>query len=162
MSRPVRNINWYSKHKLNPNQKLEGPKKQYSKHHAFKNAPKHSPNSTEQFKNNATKQDWWNCFSLETMGCHNPLESGPVPLSTCGKYKYFAKKAATGSTYMDYFMLFSHQMPLLLFKSPTGSGFVIELNTMLLKKCKTVFVMLLSSEPWTNANWWLLESIIFV
>lgn len=83
------------------------------------------------------------------MGCHNPLESGPVPLSTCGKYKYFAKKkAATGSsTYMDYFMLFSHQMPLLLFKIPTGSGFVIELNAMLLKKCKTVFVMLLSSEP---------------
>lgn len=48
---------------------------------------------------------------------------------------------------MDYFMLFSHQMPLLLFKIPTGSGFVIELNAMLLKKCKTVFVMLLSSEP---------------
>jgi len=27
MSRPVRNINWCSKHKLNSNKKLEGPMK---------------------------------------------------------------------------------------------------------------------------------------
>jgi len=61
------------------------------------------------------------------------------------------QKAATGCTYVDYFMLFSHKMPLLLFKNPTSSVFLIQINTVLLKKsksqCKTRFVMLLSPEP---------------
>lgn len=60
------------------------------------------------------------------------------------------QKAATGSTYVDYFMLFSHKMPRLLFKNPASSVFLIQINTVLLKKCKsqckTVFGMLLSLE----------------
>lgn len=61
------------------------------------------------------------------------------------------QKAVTESMYVDFFTLFSHKIPHLLFKNSATSVFLIQINTVLLKQskslCRTVFVMLLPSEP---------------
>lgn len=151
------NINWIQ------TRNWKAQKNQYLKHCSFTNACKHSPNSIKHFKNNATKQDWWNCFSPETTGCHNPLESGPVPLGTCGKYKYLSK--SSDREYVRGFLtVFSHKILHLLFKNLATSVFLIQINTVHWKQLSHYVSLYLSwfchQNHWTNnANGRLLHRI---
>lgn len=146
----MRNVNCYSKHQLNPDQKLEGQKNSIKSivllltHPSIPQTPSSTSKTMQQsktdeivfFRDNGLSQSTWIWSSA---------------FEHMWQAQISFKRRWQRVCMQIFSTLFSHKTQHLLFKNSATSVFLIQINTVHLKQskslCRTAFVMLLPSEP---------------